>query len=127
MPAMDPSRGRRDPAALAFDPATRRLALGGHEREVPAATGNRGVLVAYVELMARCRGDKVANLGPVRDEDVAALAEALDLGADDLEEEVRAILGTARADALRLVLPMKRSRHIGGIGRAAVAAGPADE
>jgi hypothetical protein len=112
---------RRTASALTFDPRTRCLALGGHRRVVPVEAGNRGVLNAYIELLARSRGDKIANLGHLRQQDLAALADALDLDAAGLDAEVQAILGVERAEALRLATTMARSRRIGGLGAAAVA------
>lgn len=109
---------RRDRAALTFDPASGRLALGGFVEVVPTGSSNRIVLNSYVELMARCRGDRIANLVEVRQADVEALAEALDLDAADLDAEIQRVLGASRAEALDLASRMRGARLIGGLASA---------
>lgn len=121
MPAdATPPSDRRQDAGLAFDPTRGRLRLGTHTVTLAPGVDNRAVLVAYVEITARSRGDRVANLVEVRQRDIEALAAALDLDAGDLDAEIQGVLGASRAEALALVSRLKQSRVIGGITRAAV-------
>lgn len=117
-----PSEDRRHEGGLAYDPVTGVLALGDHTRLLPEGATNREVLVAYVELTARCRGDRVANVVEVRHADVEALARALDLDADGLGTEIEQVLGATRADAQKVVARLRESRVIGGITKAATGA-----
>lgn len=115
-----PPGERRHDRGLSFDPEQGRLQLGSYTRDLGPSFDNRAVLNAYVELTARSRMDRVANVVEVRSGDVAALAEALDLDASDLGHEIERVLGATRAEALQTVLRLKESRHIGGITRAAI-------
>jgi hypothetical protein len=117
-----PSSDRRTEDGLTFDPESRWLSLGRFVQEVDAAGGNRAVLNAYVELTARSRHDRIANVVRVRDADVRALAAALDLDADDLASEIEAVLGASRAEAIKTVTRMRESRLIGGLAKAATGA-----
>lgn len=103
-----------------FDPSCGRLQLGSYAKDLGSDFDNRAVLNAYVELTARSRGDRVANVVEVRQGDVEALAQALDLDAADLAAEVEHVLGATRAEAQKTVLRLKESRHIGGIAQAAI-------
>ncbi|MGN6693158.1 MAG: hypothetical protein ACTHN0_03195, partial [Aquihabitans sp.] len=84
--------------------------------------GNRVVLLAYVDLTAKRRNRSVAEVTEVRQADVDALAEALDLDATDLALQIEQVLGATRAEAVRLVSRLRQSRLIGGITKAATAA-----
>lgn len=117
-----PAEDRRHEGGLAYDPVTGVLALGDHTRLLPDGATNREVLVAYVELTARCRGDRVANVVEVRHADVEALARALDLDAEGLGAEIEEVLGATRADAQKVVARLRESRVIGGIAKAATGA-----
>jgi hypothetical protein len=112
---------RRSERGLRFDRATGELVLGSTTSIVPAGAGNRVVLVAYVDLAARSRGRSVAEVFEVRQADIEALAEALDLDATDLAQEIQDVLGATRAEAIRLVSRLRESRVIGGITKAATA------
>ena len=114
------SSNRRHQPGLALAPDRSTLALGRHVVVLEPGADNGEVLKAYVELTARNRGDRVANVVQVRREDVEALAQALDLDAKDLGTQVERILGTTRAEAQQVVARLKESRTIGGIGRAAI-------
>lgn len=105
---------------MVFDPARGRLKLGSFSVNLAPGVDNRAVLNAYVELTARSRGDRVANVTEVRQADVRALADALDLDAADLGTEIESVLGQTRAEALKVVLRLKETRTIGGISRAAI-------
>lgn len=117
-----PPADRRHEVGLSFDPAAGLLRIGHHERTLAPGSSNRDVLVAYVELTARNRGDRVANVVEVRHADVEALAQALDLDAADLGQEIEAVLGATRAEALKVVTRLRESRVIGGIAKAATSA-----
>ena len=71
--------------------------------------------------------DASPHLLEVRQGDVDALAEALDLDADDLATEVEAVLGATRAQAATLVARLRETRLIGGLGSAALASADADD
>lgn len=113
---------RRTQQGLVFDPSSRWLSIGRFVQEIEPAGGNRAVLNAYVELTARCRHDRIANVVHVRDSDVQALAAALDLKADDLAAEIESVLAMSRAEALRTIGRMRESRLIGGLAKAATGA-----
>lgn len=117
-----PPADRRHEVGLTFDPVAGLLCIGHHERTLAPGSSNRDVLVAYVELTARNRGDRVANVVEVRHADVEALALALDLDAADLGQEIEAVLGATRAEALKVVSRLRESRVIGGIAKAATSA-----
>lgn len=116
------SADRRHQSGLTFDRDAGVLRMGTHERRLAPGDGNREVLVAYVELTARTRGDRVANVVEVRQADVEALAAALDLDAADLGRQVEQVLGTTRAEAQQVVARLRESRLIGGIAKAATSA-----
>lgn len=116
---MSPSNRRHQPG-LALAPDRSTLSLGRHVVVIEPGADNGAILKAYVELTARNRGDRVANVVQVRHEDVEALAQALDLDAHDLGAQIERILGTTRAEAQQVVARLKESRTIGGIGRAAI-------
>ncbi|HWJ63799.1 MAG TPA: hypothetical protein VNS19_17625 [Acidimicrobiales bacterium] len=118
----DPTSDRRTEPGLAFDPDAGRLALGTESVVVPPGASNRVVLLAYVDLTAKRRGRSVAELVEVRQDDVAALAAALDLDAADLAGQIEDVLGATRAEAVRLVSRLRESRLIGGITKAATGA-----
>lgn len=113
---------RRTQQGLVFDPESRWLSIGRFVQEIGPGGGNRAVLNAYVELTARCRHDRIANVVHVRDSDIRALAEALDLKADDLAAEIESVLAISRAEALKTIGRMRESRLIGGLAKAATGA-----
>ncbi|MEZ5139361.1 MAG: hypothetical protein R2711_11515 [Acidimicrobiales bacterium] len=98
---------RRTQQGLVFDPESRWLSIGRFVQEIDPGGGNRAVLNAYVELTARCRHDRIANVVHVRDSDVRALADALDLKADDLASEIESVLALSRAEALKTIGRMR--------------------
>lgn len=116
-----PHTDRRTERGLRFDPGSGRLSLGSSTSIVPPGAGNRIVLAAYVDLAAHSRGRSVAELIDVRQADIDALAQALDLDASDLAQEVQDVLGATRAEAIRLVSRLRETRVIGGITKAATA------
>ena len=91
--------------------------MGDHAVVLPPGVGNSTVLIAYLELVSLTRGEPVANLIEVRHQDVAALAAALDLDADDLESGIQQVLGASHAQAVAIVERLKGARPIGGLTR----------
>jgi hypothetical protein len=116
------SSDRRGDAGLRFDPASGHLTLGEHETALGSAWGNRTVLEAYVDLAARARGDRLTAMVDVRQADVDALANSLDLDADDLASLMEEVLGATREEAVKLVARLREYRLIGGIAAAATGA-----
>ncbi|MCU1371587.1 MAG: hypothetical protein JWO77_2781 [Ilumatobacteraceae bacterium] len=110
---------RRAGAGLCFDAGFGRLSLGSTSIALPADAGNRVVLDAYVTLAARCRGDRIADLVEVRQDDIDALALALDLGADDLAQQVQDVLGATGEQAVRFVTRLWENRLVGGMAKVA--------
>lgn len=79
---------------VAFDPATRRLTVGNRSTVVPDVDDrNEAMLRGYLAVVAQVRGTAVGSLTQVRQDDVAALAELLDLDDGDLEARFVRLLG----------------------------------
>ena len=110
---------RRGDDGLIYDPAEGLLELGALSVVLAPGSGNPAVLDAYVDLAGRCRGDRLSALVDVRQSDLDALANALDLDAEDLTVQIEAALGASREEAVRLVTRLKEYRLIGGIAAAA--------
>ncbi|CAN5632347.1 hypothetical protein BH10ACT1_BH10ACT1_34590 [soil metagenome] len=110
---------RRIVGGLAFDPVARRLSLGGESRLMARGAGNRAVLEAYVHLVALSRGVRPSLRPEVRQEDLDALATALDLDDVALEPLLVAVLGGSTPDARRLMVRL-RTRRLALVGAAAV-------
>ncbi|MCU1497788.1 MAG: hypothetical protein JWM47_1741 [Acidimicrobiales bacterium] len=113
---------RRADDGVSFDRDGRRLQLGSSSIRLPGEADNTAVLAAYVELVGRCRGVRPSDLPQVRDIDLAALAEALDLEAADLVSQVQAALGAGAPEARRLVSRLRDHRLVTGIAAAALTA-----
>ena len=111
---------RRRDAGLSYDPAQGRLCLGDASVTLTPGVGNKPVLCAYVELAAHARGGPVTEVVAVRQDDLTALASALDLDAADLAAQVADVLGANRADAAATVERLRTARVIGGITEAAI-------
>ena len=107
--------------SVAYDTTARTLVMAGHRREFGPEPSNRQVLEGYVDLVTECRGRPLTGLAQVRDEDVDALATALDLDADRLIEEIEAVLALSPAQAVTLVDRLRRRRVL--LAGAVVAAG----
>lgn len=120
-PVAGDATDRRLADHLVFDPEERRLSLGSGSRLVPAAGGNDAVLAAYVELVGLGRGTPPADLVEVRESDLDALCEALDLDAVDLREQLQAMLGLSRVVSRQLITRLRQRRVLRGV--AATAAG----
>lgn len=137
-PVAGDATDRRLADHLVFDPEERLLSLGSGSRLVPAAGGNDAVLAAYVELVGLGRGAPPADLVEVRESDLDALCEALDLDAVDLREQLQAMLGLSRVVSRQLITRLRQRRVLRGVAATAAgfavlgglavgaAAGPAD-
>lgn len=118
-PATGGDTDRRVTDLLRFDPAERRLELGAVTRDVPAAGGNAAVLAAFVDLVGASRGVPPADLVEVRESDLDALCEALDLDAADLRDQLQAILGLSRVVSRQLVTRLRQRRVLRGVAASA--------
>lgn len=110
---------RRRTDLLLFDPAERRLAIGTTTRLVPADGGNAAVLAAFVDLVGVSRGKAAEGLVDVRESDLDALSEALDLDAGDLREQLHAALGLSRVVSRQLITRLRQRRVLRGIAASA--------
>jgi len=99
---------RRQPEQLRYDAEPGRLALGSCSRTIRADGGNRAVLEAFVEVVATCRGTRPNHLVEVRDSDMSALSEALDLDATDLRKQLERVLGLSPALSSRLLSNLRQ-------------------
>jgi hypothetical protein len=113
---------RRTRPGLRFDPAARTLSLGDESTALPAHVGNQAVLRAYVDLAARCRGNRPTDLVEVRQNDLDALTLALDLDAADLAQQIERVLGATPAQAGRFADRLRANRFVGGAAKVAAGA-----
>jgi transcriptional regulator with XRE-family HTH domain len=101
---------------VAYHKGTGTLTVGDRTaavvRHAEDADGNEAVLRTYVDAVARSRGVPPATSFPLRRDDIAVLAELLDLDDVDLEARLVRLLGLSAADAA------EARRHL--IGRRAV-------
>ena len=103
-----------------YDAERGAMVMADHERVFGTEASNREVLEVYVDLVEECRGHRVVRLAEVRDDDVDALAEALDLDADRLIAEIEAVLAMPPAHA-RSLLDRLRARRLQLAGAVVVA------
>ena len=99
---------RRHPEHLYYDRDASRLSLGSCSRSIRADGGNRAVLETFVEVVASCRGTRPNHLVDVRDSDMNALSEALDLDATDLRQQLERVLGLSPALSARLLSNLRQ-------------------
>ena len=91
-------RGPRQP--VRFDPETLRLSIGDKSTTVAdPARGNEAVLRSYLDLVAEVRGTPIGSGIEIRQDDVAVLAEILDLSDVDLVSDLSVLLGVSHARA----------------------------
>ena len=114
---------RRQPDDLRYDAEGRRLSLGSCARAIAPDGGNRAVLETFVEVVAACRGTRPNHLVDVRDSDMDALCEALDLDATDLRQLLERVLGLSPALSTRLLSNLRQRRLL--VRMASAAAGVA--
>jgi hypothetical protein len=110
---------RRVNDLLHFDPVGRCLTFGVASRSIPVQGGNAAVLEAYVALVGDLRRERPANLVEVRASDLDALCEALDLDADDLREQLRAVLGLSPVVSRQLISRLRQRRVLRGVAASA--------
>lgn len=118
-PATGDGTDRRLTDLLLFDPAVRRLSLGAVTRQVPAEGGNQAVLAAFVDLVGASRGVPPADLVEVRESDLDALCEALDLDAADLRDQLQEVLGLSRVVSRQLITRLRQRRVLRGVAASA--------
>jgi transcriptional regulator with XRE-family HTH domain len=98
-------------AAASFDPLTGALSVGEHAATVPASgIDNDAVLRAYVVMVRRQRGLRESDDVRLRQDDLDALAEALDLDDDDLEDRLVRLIGLSRSHAAAVRAQLLRRR-----------------
>ena len=114
---------RRQPNDLHYDAERRRLSLGSCARSIAPDGGNPAVLETFVEVVAACRGTRPNHLVDVRDSDMDALSEALDLEATDLRQLLERVLGLSPALSTRLLSNLRQRRLL--VRMASAAAGVA--
>ncbi|QXC60047.1 hypothetical protein KSP35_16990 [Aquihabitans sp. G128] len=120
--ATEPEHDRRQDDGLVLDVEAGRLQLGAEAVDLPDGASNRTVLEAYVVLVERCRGDRPSAQAEVRDVDLGALADALDLDAADLAASIEAVLGADAAGARRLLDRLRDHRLVSGLAAVALTA-----
>ena len=118
-PVHDGGTDRRLTDQLAFDPVGRRLSLGPAVQVVPAAGGNAAVLEAFVALVGASRGVPPTDLVEVREDDLDALCEALDLDSSDLRAQLQAQLGLSRVGSRQLITRLRQRRVLRGVAASA--------
>lgn len=118
-PASGDGFDRRLTDVLLFDPAERRLSLGATTRQVSVEGGNAAVLAAFVDLVGCSRGVPPADLVEVRESDLDALCEALDLDAADLRDQLQAVLGLSRVVSRQLITRLRQRRVLRGVAASA--------
>ena len=118
-PVHDGGTDRRLTDQLAFDPVERRLSLGPAVQVVPAAGGNAAVLEAFVALVGASRGVPPADLVEVREDDLDALCEALDLDSSDLRAQLQALLGLSPVVSRQLITRLRQRRVLRGVAASA--------
>ncbi|MCB1029800.1 MAG: hypothetical protein KDA95_00595 [Acidimicrobiales bacterium] len=119
---LDQPRDRRSDVGLVFDAATGWLSIGRLGQRIESPAGNREVLVAYLDLVARSRNGVVPDVLRVRDSDIEALSVALDLSASDLSEQIAEVLGGGQQEATELVSRLRESRLSSSLAKVAVGA-----
>jgi transcriptional regulator with XRE-family HTH domain len=102
--------------ALTYDPTTGVLQLGSQSTVLSTATrSNDDVLVAFLSLVRLERGVRPDREITVRGDDLEALADALDLDDDELEERFVRIVGLSRKHAAAVRAQMLRRRLTVGV------------
>ncbi|HEV3227401.1 MAG TPA: hypothetical protein VGZ52_11220 [Acidimicrobiales bacterium] len=103
--------GPRHP--VVFDRNSLRLTIGEHSTVVPdPAHGNEAVLRCYLALVAEVRGTPIGSGIEVRQDDVAVLAEILDLADSDLDSHLATLLGVSVEAAVEVHHRLRRHRAL---------------
>jgi hypothetical protein len=118
-----PTRTSR--SSLTFDADGRTMTVGG--RSVTMARGpddNEAVLRSYLALVAEQRGVPLDGSIDLRTDDVAALADFLDLDDTELEDKLAGVLRLSRRDAADLRSLLRRHRVAAAVGVGVLAGVP---
>jgi hypothetical protein len=101
---------------LTYDPATGMLRLGSQSTVLSTATrSNDDVLLAFLSLVRLQRKVRADREVTVRGDDLEALAEALDLDDEELEERFVRIVGLSRKHAAAVRAQLLRRRLTVGV------------
>jgi transcriptional regulator with XRE-family HTH domain len=100
---------RRD--SVLFDRATGIMRMGDEAVAIgPGAADNDDILSAFVTMVRRQRGLRPGDDVKLRQEDLDALVEALDLDDDELEERLVGLIGMSRSQAAAVRAQLLRRR-----------------
>jgi transcriptional regulator with XRE-family HTH domain len=98
-------------AVVSFDPATGIMQIGDQAVAIPVTSlDNDTVLAAFVALVRRVRGLRLDQDVKVRQEDLDALGEVLDVDDEELEERLMRIIGMSRSQAAAVRAQLLRKR-----------------
>ena len=98
-------------ASVSYDPATGIMRMGDQAVAMPGnMLDNDTVLGAYIGMVRRQRGLRPDQDVKVRQEDLEALGEALDLDDDELEERLVRVIGMSRTQAAAVRAQLLRRR-----------------
>jgi transcriptional regulator with XRE-family HTH domain len=98
-------------AVVSFDPSTGIMQIGDQAVAIPLTSlDNDTVLAAFVALVRRVRGLRLDQDVKIRQEDLDALGEVLDVDDDELEERLMRIIGMSRSQAAALRAQLLRKR-----------------
>jgi hypothetical protein len=109
--AKGPDRLPREP--VAFDRETMQLSIGDRTAKVAdPSLGNEAVLRSYLALVADVRGTPIGSGIEIRQDDVAVLAEVLDLTDGDLDVHLANLLGVSVNDAADVHRRIRKHRAL---------------
>ncbi len=98
-------------ASVSYDPSTGIMRMGDQAVALPGTMlDNDTVLGAYIGMVRRQRGLRPDQDVKVRQEDLEALAEALDLDDEELEERLVRVIGMSRTQAAAVRAQLLRRR-----------------
>jgi len=98
-------------ASVSYDPSTGIMRMGDQAVALPGSMlDNDTVLGAYIGMVRRQRGLRPDQDVKVRQEDLEALSEALDLDDDELEERLVRVIGMSRTQAAAVRAQLLRRR-----------------
>jgi transcriptional regulator with XRE-family HTH domain len=98
-------------AVVSYDPSTGIMQMGDQAVAIPTTSlDNDTVLAAFVALVRRVRGLRLDQDVKVRQEDLDALGEVLDLDDQELEERLMRIIGMSRSQAAAVRAQLLRKR-----------------
>jgi transcriptional regulator with XRE-family HTH domain len=96
---------------VSYDRATGIMRMGDHAIAIPGSMhDNDAVLGAYIGMVRRQRGLRPDQEVRVREEDLEALSEALDLDDDELEDRLVRVIGLSRTQAAAVRAHLLRRR-----------------